>query len=379
MGNQNCSIGLQLDQSKCQAGETVSGRIYVLVGSDFASTVRVRTGSIDIQLEGFERAEVYRRIDYSRERMVHTITRIGYPQVRYSSSLQAGQYEYPFVCTLPDNIPGTLLRCSNKTGQNFVEIQYTLTAHLVLKGRMANAPGKSPRELQRKTAKILHIKAKPPAIVRRRLDVCIHPYPIQTCYFLKRGCIHFACGVEKSAVCPGETVVVRCCGENLSTLKLNYVVVKLVEYISWKTSYRELCTHCESTQRILSKSKVTLSGTPSRSNSASAPSSSESHMDFEAAIKIPLDARDSYRGKLVRISHNMVVTLVLEGGILTTSPRSTFDVAVVRRPARSPHSFVESKRTSTDYPIAVARLALPEDSHPVAADIVASEMLLDAM
>ena len=83
MGNQNCSIGLQLDQSKCQAGETVSGRIYVLVGSDFASTVRVRTGSIDIQLEGFERAEVYRRIDYSRERMVHTITRIGYPRMSH--------------------------------------------------------------------------------------------------------------------------------------------------------------------------------------------------------------------------------------------------------------------------------------------------------
>jgi len=204
---------------------------------------------------------------------------------------------------------------------------------------------------------------KPPPLVME-----IDQFPIRSCpWFWKRyGEIDLGWGLESGDEAgPGDAVTVHVYGRNRSSMHVDSVSVRWIETVTWKTSdtastcigghdrcyydyavgtsrrgsgdsYRSGTLLC-SQSRVLSEHNISTGDVPwwqpwsssndnglslddtgggrsldepllAASSTMSASSSLEPQNKLTARLQLPLDARDSYSGRLVNVRHVLVVT-----------------------------------------------------------------------
>jgi Arrestin (or S-antigen), N-terminal domain len=134
MGNKPIKLGLKLEKAKYQAGETISGKVFLS-----ANVVDKDVSGVHLQLLGVEHVEIREDTNEGNSRThvsTHAIIKSEYPLV---NGVQSGDYEYNFNWKIPPELPGSLYCCRDGDNRSssggdrntsFCEISYTLTAYV---------------------------------------------------------------------------------------------------------------------------------------------------------------------------------------------------------------------------------------------------------
>jgi Arrestin (or S-antigen), N-terminal domain/Arrestin (or S-antigen), C-terminal domain len=414
MGNKPIKIGLQLEKAKYQAGETISGKVFLS-----ANRVDKDVSGVHLQLLGVEHVEIREDTNegYSRTHgSTHTIIKSEYPLVSNIGIQSTGHFEYKFNWKIPPELPGTLHCChddQSSDGRNtsFCEISYTLTAYVANNRNPFTMPENADRKstvalqiiqlaapLTPPPATTLHHRQPQPTVV---MDTDV--FPITACCIWDRGSIHLGFHADTPRASPGETVQVLCWGQNKSRLEIEYISAKVCETVTWKTHDN---IHTDSTKRVLVEERLSVRAyaqwRPPATRKAhqavnhdsllnnNSGDSSSSALTFNLAL--PSYARDTVAGRLIQVRHVLVVTAVTAGGCCTTSPEMACAIRIV--PAANTGEFIlDVVPASSDIPdrrvteydpnqhLLVEVQALPDDWHPIEVGVItlpqASVIFLD--
>ena len=400
MGNKPIKIAVRLDQDVCEAGQVVTGKVYLSIG--IGADVRKFRG-IHLLLNGVERSSVAvspGTLEYDSRRRNgrplvetsgRTVARVDYPLVDLTG-ISRGQYEYPFQLPLRDDLPSSL-RCSlGDRDRSFCEIKYTLTAYVSCEGVVdSSIESKLSHEL------LLRITGAPsnppegPRPIRTETEI----FPITCCWFWSQGRIVMGWSSSCSVAAPGDNVHVQIWGENQSKLVVDYLSVKWMETVEWhsepvgggglrKVSTRLLAEqrHSVAPEHPQWRSKRTLS--PSHE----ALLRENDHPPLISTLKIPSNARESHEGRLVEVRHTLVICVLTSGGYSSSTPESSFTVRIIPKrrhtetettetpaaeamglPSVAPSAPSEFYDDVNQQPIVEAQ-ALPADWNPVESDVV---------
>lgn len=330
MGNKPFRLALKLDQITYQAGDLVKGRVFVSI--DSASSLDGVDG-LYLRLEGYEYAQVStktnshnssRRVHDDRhrriERSTNTLVRTEHRLVR-REDLKVGQYDMAFEWRLPSDLPSSM-QCQKKDSSSLVEIRYTLTAFLSSSGT---------RDLPHSDA-ALCIAARPLPVRRESVLMETENFPVHSCFFWNNGDIRLGWIASSDVAVPGDSVTVEVFGENQSPQEVDHLSVKWIETVTWTTdggSKRKSVTRTLAEQR-LNVANVACWRPWYKAEGSSGYQSLASHRNAQTArLSLPMDARDSYNGRLVQVRHSLVVKVATKGCV-SNSPESSFLVRIVR-------------------------------------------------
>lgn len=354
MGNKQCKIVLRIDEPERirQAGDMISGRIYF----NACNKADLRNfNDIHLILEGVEHVEISKSKRASRkkkgenlneepivERESKVLLQKVHSVVQLDGNLRPGQYEYPFHLSLPSDLPSSMPRIKSRK-RNFAEIRYSLTvnvSHLVSSS------------IQLCDKRSFHVAAKALPTGNRILTQP-EVYPVKMCSFFRRGCIQLGWESPSDVCAAGGTLPVTVSGFNQSHLNVLRISVKLMETVEFLTSsqnLRKIVSRVVAVEKLSTESfswwrprYKPISGDP-----LSHPDPSNVPYPHLIELTIPLDARDSYSGTLIKVKHTLVVSVETDGGLLATTPESAVRVKV-RRALLSEEE--ENRRSSTSYPI----------------------------
>lgn len=392
MGNKPFRIALKVDELSCQAGEVLTGTVYLSVSKRDLGGLRDVNG-IQLRFEGYEHVEVERRASKHSDHKCakdgggridkagHSLVKMDYPLVMFTRTkpLEPGQFEYPFQLPVPADLPSSL-RCTHKDRRSFGEIRYTLTAHLA-SPYFHNSPQNAS---QRSASSVVAVAARPYPVDTRPLQMSTEIFPVHACCFFNRGHLELGWMADQATSHASGEVRVQITGRNRSALKVTSLSAAWMETVTIATP----TDNRRDVSRVLAKQSVAVDHVAQwqPKNHALLPTG-----PTELKLTLPADARDSYTGALVRVRHMLVVTAETDGGLATTSPQLSSQVKIVPagsvggslfdsvpdmpvEPAASEipvASVPDATPGATDVPHAQA---LPEDWNPVAADVISIPM-----
>ncbi|KAL7574667.1 hypothetical protein ACA910_003012 [Epithemia clementina (nom. ined.)] len=399
MGNKPFKIAVRLDQDACEAGQVITGKVYLSIGRGFDVTT---LKGIHILLNGVERTDVAAEpgtFEYEKRRRsgrpvletsTHTIVRADYPLVDLSG-ISRGQYEYPFQLPLRDDLPASLRCTLGDKDRSFCEVKYTLTAYVACTGvRNPSTDSLLSHELSLKMRGKPSNPSEGPKPIRT--DTAI--FPIATCWFWSQGYIALGWSSSCSVASVGDNVHVRVWGENRSRLEVEYISVKWMETVLWHNEQESGSGSRKKSNRLLAEQRESTSlHHPLWMATRNPPLSSheallqrDDHPALVFTLKIPSHARETFQGSLVEVRHSLVVCVITSGGYTSSTPESAFPVRIRPRrrtaaiaavasaepvaqdvPAVTPSA--PSELYDTDQPI-VESQALPADWNPVEAEVV---------
>ena len=343
MGNQQTKVGLRLDKDSYEAGGVITGRVYLSLSE---ATKSSRITGLHLRFSGEEYAQVARKLKPHEkthkhqthhepiiEKSTHVLVRQDFPLVNLRD-VGAGQYQFPFELPVPGQLPSSM-KCqegsnSSSNKKSFCEIRYKVTAYLVQGGALGSLlPNmyEAPVQIVARAA----LSVDPPRPLLMEADV----YPVNTCFFWKKGHIKLGWQANTSEAAPGQTVQVEAFGENKSQLAVEKIKAIWVETVTWKTASDTSHPHRKVSKRTIAAQSIVASRLPSwvpLEEAQSLVQGDNTHQPLSFSLHLPQDTRDTYNGSAVQVSHMLVVRAVTAGGIATTSPESTCMMKVVRRP-----------------------------------------------
>ena len=407
MGNKPFKIAVQLDQQECEAGQVITGKVYLSIGRLCdASSFR----GIHLLLHGVERSDIAAApgtLEYDRRRRAgrpfvetssHTIVHVDYPLVDLTG-ISRGQYEYPFQLPLRDDLPASVKCALGDRDKSFCEIKYTLTAYVVHTG-----PQNSDNDSILRHDLKLTMKGLPsnPIVGLKPIRTDTTIFPITSCWFWSQGHIALGWSSSCSVALPGDNVHVRVWGENQSKLNVEYISVKWMERVTWHSERADGQRSQKSAPRLLAEQRQSpqhahwMAGEDSTSlSSGRSTHQALLHDDDRPSmvftLKLPRHARQTFTGRLLQVQHYLVVSVHTSGGYSSSTPESTFPVSIRTRhrtstpsAAAAPTATANAVPTSstavspsapsdlydTEQEPLVQAHALPEDWNPTQADLI---------
>lgn len=337
MGNSPVTIGLQTNKVTCQAGETLTGRVYVSVNRQAQPAE-----AIMLRLIGREHSMVHHTIEETEndDQGEHTYTqdhydertnaffRLEYPLYLFQTQqILPGQYEFPFSIRLPTNLPSSM-RC--QWGESHCSVEYIVSATLQNPSRGVFSTPKSEQ--------LLTIYSIPPSfdgIEDTSLQLPADEVPVNVCCCFSKGTMALQSQFDKTVVQPRDVINVQFRCENQSNVKVNQVRVQMEQIVEWRGHGGNTARH----NKVLHRQEMSAHRFPELETlhfkNRNYFGTVHDYMPFQndrnswkdASILVPLDAFDSFDGRLIKIRHLVSVHLMTKG-CCTNNPDSTSMVQV---------------------------------------------------
>jgi len=282
----------------------LKGHVKVEVEEKYVPQV----GEVKVQLVGKETAalpgggRLHLGLGTCQEKIVLDESRI---HAISDEQLCPGTYSYPFSIYLPGLVPPTM---KFEEGSDGCSVQYMLTATLD----------------QAQVERSLDVVGAP--LSPKLYPYCFQPkiFPLKSMLFMDQGFVVIAAKVENTHVGKGCEIEFSYACRDQSKKDVQRVEIQVIEQIQWRTRYKQhsrdvLLAHFPSVS--LSGLEKEMVGKPwtdgGRPDEVDSLMSAEMHADLAAQrnllkLKLPANARDSYTGKLVKISHHLSITLVMD-------------------------------------------------------------------
>ncbi len=404
MGNKPISIGLKTERTNYEAGSIVKGTVYVKVSP--SSNDRV-TG-IHLVLDGEERvfvslAEV---LESDREepgnvqnsvheesqqnaskrrkkgdRMVKSHVRlvsVNVPIAQFPKALPRGEYEYPFEWELPRHLPPSMFIASQ--GPSAGVVHYQLTSYYSTGKAPANANGALYLPHQSATQKIQILATASPSKDIKTIQEH-DEFPVSSCYCFPKGKVNLGFHVDRNVVSPGSRLQVELTGENFSEIPVSQLEVTLLEHVKLTAENRSLQrTYTLARETISTTALPSWQGRSSHNHSYNEAllASGASNDPLPLRLWVPSSARVSYSGKLIEVTHTLVVRAVTLWYASCPTLECSIKVGIVGNDAsNAPEAQRVSATTTTAASLDTAAqmpeaevVILPDDWRGQAADVI---------
>mmetsp|Transcript_12981 Transcript_12981/g.19404 ORF Transcript_12981/g.19404 Transcript_12981/m.19404 type:complete len:437 (-) Transcript_12981:330-1640(-) len=396
MGNQPLTIAVATDQSYYESGSTITGRVYLSVKDPKGIDAK----SLNLLIEGEERTKIHRTSGTGENRRNHyhrsncAILKLDTPLANFGNGyIKPGQYEFPFISTLPSNIPPTM---RENDFQSHCEVRYSIGAHLVQPGGAGGLFSSITKSWLRASPKELNIigKPQPAGAIAGGIKLPPETESINYCCCFNRGTMTLESELERAILSPGDAanVFLRC--RNDSTTPAFGVQAHLRETITWRAD-----GHQETKSRLIGQQFLSADSCPELSPLMRLPQKyfgDASYNPLDDALNrsqrrnlsffVSRDARDTHQGSLITIDH--VLTVTIKTKCCMTNPESSIQVSIQRPPsltdsAATTAATVEApvfpsappfqSEETNDIPMAEATV-LPPDWSALTADLVTIPM-----
>jgi hypothetical protein len=342
MGNQQTKIGVRLDQSRLEAGEVVTGRVYLSLPPP--QQAKAAFSGLHLRFYGEEYSQIARKRS-GKEDLLEKATQVlvhnDYPLVDLRGvrpTKSNGQYEYPFQFRLPSQLPSSMLCTSggsHASKRSFCEIRYHLEAYLSLpNGGLSRHASKIP----------VHVRAARQTNIRANDPVFMDPetFPVTSCCFWNKGSVSLGWQADRSTVGPGEMVKVEARGQNRSQLDVESLTAQWVETVTWQTGNGRGKQHARTSRRTIVEQRLSVDPHSSPWTARDVLRGynnglvqgddilQNSQIPLRFSLRLPEDARTTYTGASVQVQHILLVRINTAGGITTTSPELASRVRVER-------------------------------------------------
>lgn len=337
MGNKPIMVGIQLDRFTYKSGSELTGRVFLSV-SDGAEGIPISSTGVTLAIVGEEYNGIVVRGQNPQTKApvnevdeVHQFLRIEVPLTAFQSKCipSTGQYEYPFQWTIPAHLPSSMacqyfnVHCG---------IRYKITAFL-------NQP--AARHISEYTAtQLFKISAEGQHKAATTGIVVVEPeyIPVHVCCFNK-GSMMLGFDISSTNVSPNSTLEVGIVGTNASFVDVHYLKAELFEAVECPFPYDN--GHNKYTmRRLLAERKfgpnehwAPIINTPRLSYMDQVQVTEETVGRVHGVLRLPSDARDTYQGSFIVVSHSLVVTAVTSGACFVTSPSTFIPVRMGRQEA----------------------------------------------
>jgi len=330
-------VGIQLDRFTYKSGSELTGRVFLSV-SDSAEGIPISSTGVTLAIVGEEYNGIVVRGQNPQTKApvnevdeVHPFLRIEVPLTAFQSKCipSTGQYEYPFQWTIPALLPSSMacqyinVHCG---------IRYKITAFL-------NQP--AARHISEYTAtQFFKISAEGQHKAATTGIVVVEPeyIPVHVCCFNK-GSMMLGFDISSTNVSPNSTLEVGIVGTNASFVDVHYLKAELFEAVECPFPYDN--GHNKYTmRRLLAERKfgpnehwAPIINTPRLSYMDQVQVTEETVGRVHGVLRLPSDARDTYQGSFIVVSHSLVVTAVTSGACFVTSPSTFIPVRMGRQEA----------------------------------------------
>lgn len=337
MGNKPIKVGIQLDRFTYKSGSELTGRVFLSV-SDGAEGIPISSTGVTLAIVGEEYYGIVVRGQNPQTKApvnevdeVHQFLRIEVPLTAFQSKCipSTGQYEYPFQWTIPAHLPSSMacqyfnVHCG---------IRYKITAFL-------NQP--AARHISEYTAtQLFKISAEGQHKAATTGIVVVEPeyIPVHVCCFNK-GSMMLGFDISSTNVSPNSTLEVGIVGTNASFVDVHYLKAELFEAVECPFPHDN--GHNKYTmRRLLAERKfgpnehwAPIINTPRLSYMDQVQVTEETVGRVHGVLRLPTDARDTYQGSFIVVSHSLVVTAVTSGACFVTSPSTFIPVRMGRQEA----------------------------------------------
>ena len=270
--------------------------------------------TIYLRMYGKEKTEQSGKHHKTGERQFFlTSLELQHPEWRQISAIPSGRpYVLPFAIPLPASLPASDSMAS-ASGHGSYRIQYKIR---VTHGRMLK------KELY------VHVESAP--LPDTRVPCLLQPtsYNLSSMNVIPRGQLLFAASVQDTHIGKGENLIIHLACQNDSTAELRKVKISLVEHYAWTTvqhSSSLAMLRPRMSHTIFTINDVTLPGIDrssksreqvrhSGNNNSRQESFRQLHQQLASdqncvMIQMPFGLRDSYHGKMVQVTHTLVIDL----------------------------------------------------------------------
>jgi hypothetical protein len=359
------------DPQNCWAGSWLTGRVYVVLPANVPPHA---WQGIHVRLAGYEVAvvtsasgqqEQKKHVIMCTEQAIGRWSSTNVPSSHPAAAATPGEQhlEYPFRWRIPAHLPDVLhcRRGKATTKEDHCRIIYPLTAHLVSLGGRAAAASDTV---------LLHVRQRPVAraVALRPVTVPVQSFPITTALVVAQGQIAFGLELSTDTLVPGTTgsttLDVRIRGRNhCRHVAVRDFSVKLVERVQWTVTPGQgdkdgtNSRVSQQQERLLTSQKIRVRDCADwQAGAGQGRNYVSGGRVATAQLSIPAETltRRTYRGKLIQVTHHVVVVCETATD-WTTNPKLTWPVRLLTsgRPATAlPTAFV---LPSTDWcPTAVA-------------------------
>jgi len=254
--------------------------------------------------------------------------------------LLPGEHVFPFLVPLPVSVPSSAsFPPGNKL--NGFRVQYKIRA-----------------EIYRVASQVKTISVRSSPLPNTKVPYMVEPtsFPIQGLFF-KRGTVTIGAAIDDTQVGRGQEVDIFLACHNDSTAIIQNVSITLYEVMSWSTDVQQR----QASTTLLALDNVALSGTERHGaslirrlvegdrNNNNAQIYREIHESLanrrnRIRFKVPQEARDSYNGKLVRVSHFVDISFKTDVG--ASNPAQTIPIKIGCPPVKEPRSSTQSFSSS---------------------------------
>ena len=344
MGNTSCTLGVQTEKRVYFSGETVNGRVYLSVND--ANGIVAQT--VNLHCSGIERGVVHyteersdtndrtRQIERYEENEVEILNFDIPINTPVGSLFQQGQYEFPFMFVLPQNLPSSMF-C--KTWESRCEVRYEMRAYLAKHNTSSSYV--NPFNSNTISSKPLPFNvfggSNNSSMYHTNQPIYFpgETHQVRNCCCCYRGQMTLRASLENGTFVPNQTQSLTFELINSSKAKVENVTVELIERVSWKPRFRE-----ESQTFTLFKNVIDASShrdwmsTEQRieqtiSEVVSLSPTSRMGPGQMVNVSTPHNARDSYCGRMIQVQH-FVRVMVVTKGFCVSNPETTADVIVTR-------------------------------------------------
>ncbi len=334
MGNAAGTLGVVINEQNCTAGGQVSGTVYVMVNSEIEAEYLILSVSgeeyalvcwRETRGSGDNRKTVTRRRRYKRS-LVQLETSLADFSTA-GAKLAPGRYEFPFTLTLPYGLPSSM--GSRGPHGSKCRISYAISARL---GR----PGYFTSDFR--TARQFIVSAAPPPPMPTRVFVQPDTQQVNFCCCFNRGSMSLATTVDDTSIGRGETLGVGLACRNDSTSEILGVDVEVTEVVVWgpvngggrhNSSRRTLARITVDPAQVNGTGQLTPEQLEHRKSTGMDPHLANFAELFnrlsgmgggtKTQFQLPADARDTYKGSVIKTM--TTISLTLRTGSCITNPQ----------------------------------------------------------
>jgi hypothetical protein len=336
-------INVVVDNSQFVPGTAVHGKVYLMINSD-----KVEAESLILQLVGLEHTVVKYTTGSGKHRRHHTkhanaiFLNLSYPLTQARGGyFEKGQYEFPFLFTLPSGILPTMRAYLPGSHGGSCYVSYFVEAKL-------HRPGWFKWDVHHKQELLI---LGPPISPTANFITYRPPveYPLTFCCCFNRGSVRLGIYAAQSLLAAGESFDVNYVIQNNSTSRIKAMEIFVVEEVHWSAAGRNRCEVVNLFYKRIDDSEIQLDLSPidpSNQNNNNTTIGEITNQQVLHQLKEILDsrryrypatispnARASMKGSLILVKHYLKIRIATPFG--TSDPEIYCDILVHRHPAQA--------------------------------------------
>jgi hypothetical protein len=322
-GSKPANLSIWLDRPCYNAGDTLSGKVYLLVTQPdyFADTLQV-------SLSGREATRIRYTTGSGKKRKSRTaraqrnIMVVDLPLHQFpDSKCTPGQFEFPFSLVLPETLPTSMFVDDGLSG---CQVFYEISARL-------NRPGWTTWDVTARQP--FNVSQIPRALMPSAVFCEPAIIPVNSCFCCYNGSMAIGASLDSGMVTRGGVVNVMFACKNDSVAVGESMQVNVSEVCSWNARTRRRSFTRLLTQRLFNPSDIpgcrpapevgpTIDDQVSAKMCRDIFDQLKTGAGFQAALQLPVDTRDSYSGGLIKVksSHSLSLSLSLSLFLSFKSP-----------------------------------------------------------